>query len=196
MERWLKARQDKVWQGKKIHKLEKRWDAMHEHDVLMKKTASLLVGRSVLDVCCGIGHFYEYVKKLDNINYIGVDQSGDMLARARKRYPTATFMQQNLYALNQPQADTVVCLDALHHQPTLEPAFSILKRHAKKALIITLWIHEHYRGGKHKKQYTGCSGEIITWYTEQELQEIFSNLKYTIYYAVGYPWRNIYCFKL
>lgn len=197
MEKWREAKQNRVWRGSKVRKLEKRFDTMREHDLLMQKVASLVVGKSILDVGCGLGHFYEYAVKLKpDINYVGVDQSVDMLSSARARHPNATFIQQNLYELNQRKADTVICLDVLHHQPGLEPAFSILKKHARKALIVTIWIYERYQGGKHKRQYIGCSGEIVTWHTEKELQKKFSGLEYDIYRGIGYSWKDMYCFRL
>lgn len=195
MERWLEAKQDKVWRGDRVSALEKHY-AVREHDLLMSKAASLIVGDSVLDVGCGLGHLYGHITKLNpDIEYLGLDQSVDILKRARARYPNAKFERGNIYDMNLPKFDTVVCLDMLHHQPALEPALSILLRHAGKVLVVTIWIHERYKGGKHKKQYTGSWGEVITWHTAKELQQKFSNLKYEVYSSVGWEWRDIYRFS-
>lgn len=194
MERWLEAKQDRVWRGNRVPALEKHY-VVREHDLLMKKAASLIVGNSVLDVGCGLGHLYEHVTRLNpSIEYLGLDQSADMLKRARVRHPDARFEQGNIYDMDPPKFDTVVCLDVLHHQPALYPALSILLKHARKALIVTIWIHERYKGGKHGKQYTGNWGEIITWHTAKELKERFSNLKYEVYRGIGWEWRDIYRF--
>jgi len=193
MERWLAAKQDRVWRGDRIIPALEKHYVVREHDILMKKAASLIVGNSVLDVGCGLGHFYG---RLDpDIEYLGLDQSPDMLKRARARHPNARFEQGNIYNMdNLPKFDTVACLDVLHHQPALDPALSTLLKHARKALIVTIWIHERYKGGKHKKQYTGGWGEIITWHTAKELKEKFSNSKYDVYHGIGWEWRDIYVF--
>lgn len=194
MERWLQAKQDKVWVGENIPDLEKGWDKKHAHDVLMKTVARLVVGESVLDVGCGVGHLYEYLPS--NIKYVGVDQSAEMLKRARERNPAANFRQLNMYSddfLNLPKFETVVCLDVLHHQPALEPAFSNLMNLTKKCLIATLWIND--RDGHHPHQYIGGRGEIVTWYTEDELAEKFKGLNYTVHKNVGFNWKDIYCFE-
>lgn len=191
MERWLEAEQDKVWRGNTVKALEKRWESDHD---FMSKVASLVIGKSLLDIGCGLGHLYEHIKR--DITYLGVDQSSEMLTRARERYPNAKFIQQNLYELNLPKFDTVTCIDVLHHQIALEPALSILMEHTRKALVVTLYIHERYKKGKHPKQKRGQCGEIITWYTEEELKEKFSDLDYKIYRGIGCNWRYIYRFSV
>lgn len=197
MEGWRKARQHRVWTAKKVRALEKRYGTMHQHHVLMQTAATMVVGSTVLDVGCGLGHFYEYVKaQHPSISYVGADQSGPMLQRAHLRYPHAIFMRKNVYELDLPTCDTVVCLDMLHHQPTLEPAFSILMKHARKRLIVSLWIHERYKKGKHKKTYIGQSGEVVTWHTEKELQDKFKGLTYVVTRGVGWSWRDLYCFYI
>jgi len=194
VKRWLDAKQDRVWLGDQIIPALEKHYVVREHDLLMKKAASLIVGDSVLDVGCGLGHLYGHITKLD-IEYLGLDQSADMLKRARARHPDARFERGNIYDMDSlPKFDTVVCLDVLHHQPALDPALSALLKHARKALIVTIWIHERYKGGKHKKQYIGKWGEIITWHTAKELKEKFSDLKYEGYRGIGWEWRDIYVF--
>lgn len=195
MEKWVKAKQDMVWLGNRVNKLERRYDTVREHDLLMKKSASLVVGDSMLDVGCGLGHLYEYVTKLKpDIEYLGLDQSADILERARARYPSAKFKRGNIYNMNLPKFDTVACLDMLHHQPALDQAVPILLKHTRRVLIITVWIHERYKSGKHEKQYIGSWGEIINWHTTEELQKMFSGLRYEVYRSVGWEWRDIYRF--
>lgn len=189
MERWIQAGQHKVWRGKNVVDLEEGWKRKPEHEILMKKVASLIVGKTVLDVGCGIGYLCEYIH---DVVYLGVDQSADMLKRARERYPNVRFMQGNLYTVELPKFDTVVCLDVLHHQHALEPALSKLKSLAKKCLIVTLWIND--RDGHHTRQYIGGRGEIVTWMAEDELKQKFKGLDYTIFKSVGFVWKDIYRF--
>ena len=155
----------------------------------MELVSSLVIGNSVLDVGCGTGDLYRY---LNDVDYLGVDQSCDMLDRAKARNLSVKFIQQNLYELQVPKFDTVVCLDVLHHQPDLEPGFSILLEHARKCLIVTLWIND--RDAHHPRQTRGRMGEIMTWFNEEELQKSFSGLNYEVYERVGCPWKDLYRF--
>lgn len=189
MESWSKAALEKVWKKENILELEKRWDEKQKQKDKMSLVSSLVIGDSVLDIGCGTGDLYRY---LNDIEYLGVDQSEDMLERARLRNPLATFVRQNLYELDVSDYDTVVCLDVLHHQPDLEPGFSILLEHTRKCMIITLWIND--RNAHHPKQTRGSMGEIITWFTEEELEKVFSGLNYEVYDRVGCPWKDLYRF--
>lgn len=189
MERWLKARQDRVWRGGTVLDLERRWDSVPQQKAKMKLVSSLVAGKSVLDIGCGTGDLYRYLNP-EKMEYLGVDQSEDMLKRARLRNPSAKFSKHNLYELDLPKFDTVVSLDFLHHQPDIEPGFSILMKYANKCVIFSIWIND--RDGHHSRQYEGGSGEIITWYTEEELSGKFSGLKYEVYRRVGYVFKDVY----
>ena len=49
-------------------------------------------GARILDVGCGIGQFYGFLKKrLNNFEYVGIDLSAAMIEHARNFYPDATF---------------------------------------------------------------------------------------------------------
>ena len=189
MEAWSKKGLDQIWTGKNVLELETGWDEKQKQIDKMELVSSLIVGESVLDVGCGTGDLYRYLK---NVDYVGVDQSSDMLDRAEKRNPFVRFIQKNLYEIDLPQFDTVVCLDVLHHLPDLEPAFSILLKHTKKCLIVTLWIND--REEHHTRKIKGSMGEIVTWFTEEELSEKFSGLNYEVYERVGCPWKDLYRF--
>lgn len=193
---WRETKQDKVWRSSNVSALERWWDSRPEHDICMKTVAEHIIGKSVLDVGCGIGDLCRYIDS--DVKYLGVDQSNDMLMKAQERTPGTTFIQGNLYNLKLPETkfDTVVCLDVLHHQPALEPGFSNLMKLTKKCLIVTIWING--RDGVHQRQYIGGMGEIITWHTEEELEKKFMGLglNYEVYQGVGFKWKDIYCFLL
>ena len=106
MERWIEERQDLVWRGDSVLDLETAWDKKKGQKTKMKLASSLIIGDSVLDIGCGTGDLYSY---LENVDYLGVDQSSDMLERARERNPSAKFIEQNIYDLDLPPSDTVVC---------------------------------------------------------------------------------------
>jgi SAM-dependent methyltransferase len=51
-----------------------------------------LDGCSVLDIGCGLGHLYPFLKaRFSNISYTGVDLCPDSVAHAAGRYPEASF---------------------------------------------------------------------------------------------------------
>jgi len=189
LEAWRRKGLDQVWKKENVLELEKGWDEKDKQKAKMELASSLIVGRSVLDIGCGTGDLYRY---LQYVTYMGIDQSSDMIERARFRNPSAEFKDQNIYELDVPTFDTVVCLDVLHHLPDLEPAFSILLEHARKCLIVTLWINN--RDEHQPRKINGSMGEIVTWFTEEELKEKFSDLKYEVYDRVGCPWKDIYRF--
>ncbi len=51
-----------------------------------------MAGKSVLDLGCGLGHFYEFLlTRCAGVRYLGYDFSEKFIARARSKYPKATF---------------------------------------------------------------------------------------------------------
>lgn len=60
-----------------------------------------LKGKSVLDVGCGFGDFYDWLKrKYGAISYTGFDITPSMVEMAFKRHPDADFNVQNILELN------------------------------------------------------------------------------------------------
>ncbi|MBQ2294299.1 MAG: class I SAM-dependent methyltransferase [Spirochaetales bacterium] len=56
-------------------------------------------GASVLDVGCGLGNLYDYLKKQDyNFKYTGVDILPEMIFRAKEKNPQAEFFSANIFA--------------------------------------------------------------------------------------------------
>lgn len=60
-------------------------------------------GRSVLDIGCGLGDFYEYLKASGgDVRYTGVDLTPRMIEVARGRFPEAQFATGNVLAPDGP----------------------------------------------------------------------------------------------
>ena len=56
-----------------------------------------LEDRSILDVGCGVGHFYEYLKEhVNQFQYRGIDFCEDMVACASTTFPEAHFETQDV----------------------------------------------------------------------------------------------------
>lgn len=56
-----------------------------------------LNGKSVLDVGCGLAHFWEHLQRRSiNCEYFGVDISGEMIRRCSKKFPALHFENVNI----------------------------------------------------------------------------------------------------
>lgn len=82
-----------------------------------------------LDAACGTGRHAEYLAGLGH-EVIGVDSSPEMLAVARAKVPSGSFLDGTLQALPVPDdgVDLVVCALALAHVPDLRPVFAEFAR--------------------------------------------------------------------
>jgi SAM-dependent methyltransferase len=101
----------------------------------MKLAALLIEGESILDMGCGVGHQYPYVKHL---KYLGVDNSTPMLEKARQFHPEATFTYGDIYNMNGlPVMDTVLCQSLMIHLPDTDKPIAELWKHTGKALIFS-----------------------------------------------------------
>src|SRR4030042_2838585 len=61
---------------------------------------ALLNGKTVLDVGCGLGDFYIWLKrKYSDIRYTGIDIIPSMIEIALKNYPEARFYVQDILEL-------------------------------------------------------------------------------------------------
>jgi SAM-dependent methyltransferase len=82
-----------------------------------------------LDAACGTGRYAEYLAARGH-QVTGVDNSPEMLTRARTRVPKADFRHGDLHQLPLPDdhVDLVVCALALTHLPELTPAIAELVR--------------------------------------------------------------------
>ena len=64
---------------------------------------------SVLDVGCGTGVLYNYMKEhAGDFNYTGIDLVGDMIDHARKKYPGVVFHVNSLEGLPESSFDYIV----------------------------------------------------------------------------------------
>jgi len=84
------------------------WETQKDRFNVMAAAAPL-EGKSILDVGCGFGDFYEYLgTSLKNFDYLGIDLSKEMLETARERHPSGTFREVNLLSEDIEPRDIVI----------------------------------------------------------------------------------------
>lgn len=114
-----------------------------------------------LDAACGTGRFAEFLATRRH-QVIGVDNSPDMLAHARRRVPDGEFHLAELDRLPLPDhsVDVIVCALALVHVPRLEPVLAEFARVLRPGgdLVISDVHHELVTRGSGIKA-RGPSGE-------------------------------------
>lgn len=134
-----------VWHGdlgkERAQRYQKYYGPPHNpepvHQGRMKLASSLIVGNSVLDIGCGIGHLLHFVK--DGIEYVGADTSLEMLQVARRFYPNNIFSVGDIYDLSPFRMfDTVLSQSVLIHLPEIETPIQEMWSHACKAIVFSI----------------------------------------------------------
>ena len=93
---------------------------------LLKRVSEVKEGNSVLDVGCGNGRLLEALKD-KKINYLGIDNSENLITLAQKNYPDNKFLIGNILDLDElkEKYDLVISVAVLHHLPSFK-----LRQHA------------------------------------------------------------------
>lgn len=117
-------------------------------------------GDKILDLGCGNGRFYKAFS--ENIDYIGVDASEELITIAKEKFPEANFRVDNALDLSfeKDTFDTIYSFAVFHHFPSKELRQKFLKE-AKRVLkpngtlIITVWnLLDNKKGRKLLLKYT------------------------------------------
>ena len=101
------------------------WDDFSVFDPFVKD------GMRILDVGCGNGRLFDYLRKRRNIQYTGIDQNQKFIEIAKKnfkdshsdqqKFHTANILKpESLSVLGDQQFDLIFCIAVLHHIPTKE----------------------------------------------------------------------------
>ncbi|HEX7254586.1 MAG TPA: methyltransferase domain-containing protein [Gaiellaceae bacterium] len=121
-----------------------------------------------LDAACGTGRHSAYLESLGH-TVIGVDDSPEMIERARAKVPAAEFHEGDLHALPLPDdhVDLVVCGLALMHVPDLDPVLREFVRVLRPGghLVISDWrgIIGDIRFPVVRETADGRAGYLPTW---------------------------------
>jgi len=104
-----------------------------------------IIGKSVLDVGCGVGHAANAVK--DDMEYLGIDFSETMIKVCKERFPHRKFNLGDVYQLEKiGQYDTVISFSVLIHLPDVLKGLKTLWTHAKQRLIFSIQVGNRTRG--------------------------------------------------
>ncbi len=102
-------------------------------------------GARVLDLGCGNGRFYEFLKP-KKIDYYGIDHNAHQLEVGREMYPEARFELADMMDLHLPEEafDNVFCIASFHHIPGKKTRKKVLDSIHKTLrtdgiLILTVW---------------------------------------------------------
>lgn len=162
-------------------------------------------GDTVLDLGCGNGRLYQIFKDL-GIVYVGVDQSEELLAIARKNCPHTRLVPGSMTQIPfaEKQIDIIYCIAAFQHIPSFEFQLQVLlemKRVLKSGGRVVMtnwnllgdWGVKQVRAGKYKD--LGNGDFLVPWrdsegkilgeryyhaFTPDELQKLFTEAGFTL----------------
>ena len=113
-------------------------------------------GKTVLDVGCGMGHLYHLLKENTDLDYLGCDNSVEMLKKAWGFFPDEKerFVEGDVFDLsNFDEVDSVISVSLLMHLPDIEEPIRQMWSRAKKELIFT--IRSDNKGFMTKRTHSG-----------------------------------------
>lgn len=108
------------------------------HISLQKKMALLIEesDKTVFDVGCGHGYLSKFV---GDRQYLGCDNSKEMLHTAKDLFPTQTFVYGDIHDLSKFKVkDCVVCIDVLIHLPEIKQPLNQLWDCTGNTLLFTI----------------------------------------------------------
>ena len=101
--------------------------------------------QSVIDLGCGNGRFYSFLKKYRKVQYLGMDNNKNLLEKAKTQFGE-TFIEGDMLDIpvEKDKYDVVVSIASLHHIPSkklqqkaIREILRILKKNG--IAIITVW---------------------------------------------------------
>lgn len=167
-----------IWDTQRVEYYIKRYGHPErqdeQHRLRMRKAAELVEGDTVLDVGCGIGHLYPYVRAKVK-EYVGIDNSEAMLEAARAFYPDIEFTYGDIYDLDGFKTfDSVVCQSVLIHLPEIRTPIEEMWEHTDRAFIFSIPILRE-RIVKNAGRYKG-KRQIYHAETRNSIQDIIDDL--------------------
>jgi ubiquinone/menaquinone biosynthesis C-methylase UbiE len=127
-----------IWSTDKVKVLEEFWKPRRDHDSVRSMLPKDY--KSVLDVGCGVGVFYDLLIE-NGASYTGIDSSNAMIERAKERIGPGKFEKGDIYNIRFPEQsfDLVFCWAVLFHLPDIEIPIKELCRVSKKYVVFNVW---------------------------------------------------------
>lgn len=100
-------------------------------DAALEANPLALSSKRVLELGCGTGRNAASILKAGALSYVGIDASQGMLAKARERYPSLSWLHANLDAplqIASASVDLVLITLVLEHMPNLSDLFLEIAR--------------------------------------------------------------------
>lgn len=140
-----------------------------------------VVGDSVLDVACGVGHLYHCLSPRVKL-YKGIDSSKEMIRVAREYAPDGLFKVGDAYDLSEEEiSDTVIAMSLLIHieRKDLQQIIEQMWMHVRKALVFTIPVDKDFsRTVELSRKIPGASGTtLITHVSHKTLDGLLRSLK-------------------
>lgn len=134
---------------------------------------------NILDLGCGNGRLIDFLKEKiywNNINYIGIDPSEELINICKNRYTNIEFKINDgiKIPLDDNSVDIVISLAVLHHIPIehqdkwLAEMYRVIKKYKNSKAILTVWIQD-------EKSYT--EKNIAVNINEKSSDNIYFNKK-------------------
>ena len=140
-----------------------------------------VVGDSVLDVACGVGHLY-HILSPKILSYKGIDSSKEMIMAAKENAPDGLFAVGDAYDLSEEgMYDTVIAMSLLIHieQKDLQHIIEQMWTHTRKALVFTIPVDKDFsKTVELSRKIPEASGTtLITHVSENTLDGLLDKLK-------------------
>ena len=150
-----------------------------------------VVGDSVLDVACGVGHLY-HILSPKILSYKGIDSSKEMIMAAKENAPDGLFAVGDAYDLSEEgMYDTVIAMSLLIHieQKDLQHIIEQMWTHTRKALVFTIPVDKDFsKTVELSRKIPGASGTtLITHVSENTLGGLLDKLKMRVVERTPFP---------
>lgn len=141
-------------------------------------------GMKILDIPCGVGHFFRKLRELGEIEYLGMDLDSESIKIAKeiwKNSPNAKFEVGDITKLNlaDNSMDVVYCYNLLLHLESYETALKELFRVTKKYLFVRSLFDERTQMRKVKvgEDYWDIYKTGFVYYNTYSKEEVKKFLK-------------------
>lgn len=152
----------------------------------IQKNIGIKNGDSVLDIGCGIGDFYGYLKKQGiSVDYYGVDLVPDLIAESQTRYPECGFEVKDILTepFEENSFDYIVSSQAMNYKFTNEHNID----HAKQMLEKMNFFAKKGVVCDFLTKYVDFQEDHLYYYNPEEILRICKSLTKRVDLIHSYP---------